>query len=258
MDRVAVHLPPSLRNPTIIHQPYCPWYVFAGFDAKMNRSTRRFYLFILLLIFCWILGRILRIDEQTVRSFFEGIPLVYSAIVFVLIYVVLTFFLWFTKDILMVTSDLLYGPYVSTLFVWIAEIINSVILFLLARNLGHEFVKNKMKEKCQGLRERMDKVGFWDMVALRGIILIPFRFLDMTFGLTRVSLKKYLTAVIPGSLPRVFMRQYGIHIFFIMVAKDIGSLIIYIQERPYLSLFAFFYLILWGILFYRLKKILWG
>jgi uncharacterized membrane protein YdjX (TVP38/TMEM64 family) len=224
----------------------------------MNRSTLRFCFFILLIFFCWILGRFFSIDEQTIRSFFVRIPLVYSAIVFVLIYVVLTFFLWFTKDILMVTSVILYGPYVSTLFVWIAEIINSVILFLLARSLGHEFVKNKMKGKFQGLRERMDKVGFWDMIALRGIILIPFRFLDLTFGLTKVSLKKYLTAVIPGSLPRVFMRQYGVYIFFIVVAKDIGSLIIYIQERPYLSLFAFFYLILWGILFYRLKKIVWG
>jgi uncharacterized membrane protein YdjX (TVP38/TMEM64 family) len=225
---------------------------------SISRSKLRFSLFVFLIVFCWFLGRIFKIDERTIRSFFDGIPLVYSAVVYIFLYVVLTFFLWFTKDIFMVTGAVIYGPYASTVFVWIAEIINAILLFLLARKLGHEFVKNKMKGKWQGLSERMDSVGFWDTVALRAIILIPFRFLDLTFGLTKVSLKKYLAAAIPGSIPRVFMRQYGIYVFFIVVAKNIATLILYIQQRRYLSLFAFCYLILWGILFYRLKKILWG
>lgn len=223
-----------------------------------DSSTRRFFFLILIIISGWALGQFLRIETQTIHSFFEGIPLVYSAVLFVLLYVVLTFFIWFTKDILMIAGAVFYGPYISTVFVWIAETLNSIILFVLARRLGHEFVRNKINEKWHGLWERMSGVGFWDMLALRAIILVPFRFLDLIFGLTKKPLSRYLAAVIPGSLPRVFMRQYGIYIFFILAAQNIGSLIVYIQERQYISIFAFFYLILWGILFYRLKKILWG
>jgi len=221
-------------------------------------SIRLFYVFVLLVFLGWILGWFVRLERPAIQSFFEGIPLIYSAVLFTLFYVVLSFFLWFTKDIFMVASAIIYGPFVSTIFVWSAETVNAIILFVLARRLGHGFVRNRLETRWHGLWKRMNKVGFWDMLALRAIIFAPFRFLDLTFGLTGMPLRNYMAAVIPGSLPRVWMRQYFLYIFFVIVAKDIGSLIVYIQERQYLSYFALFYVILWGILFYRLKKILWG
>jgi uncharacterized membrane protein YdjX (TVP38/TMEM64 family) len=221
-------------------------------------SIRLFYAFILLIFLGWVLGRFVKLERPTIQSFFEGIPLLYAAVLFILLYAVLSFFLWFTKDIFMVASVVIYGPFVSTVFVWSAEIVNAIILFFLARRLGHGFVKTRIEPRWHGLWKRMNKIGFWDMLALRAIIFAPFRFLDLAFGLTEIPLRNYLAAVIPGSLPRVWMRQYFLYIFFVIVAKDLGSMIVYIQERQYLSYFALFYVILWVILFYRLKKILWG
>jgi hypothetical protein len=72
-----------------------------------------------------------------------------------------------------------------------------------------------------------------------------------------------MIAVIGGSWPRVFMRQYFVVMVFSVVAgKDLGVmyqyLLEFVSQRPYLTPFAFVYLVLTLVLFYRLKKIIGG
>lgn len=119
-----------------------------------------FIALIAILFLTWVLGRYFRVDIYHLKSLLLKLPLFYSGIVFVLFYVVITFFVWFSKDIFKVAAALLFGAYLSTLLVFAAEMINAAILFNLSRFLGRDFVKNHLKGSFAGLDERIYRFGF--------------------------------------------------------------------------------------------------
>ncbi|RKY35104.1 MAG: hypothetical protein DRP69_02730 [Candidatus Duberdicusella sinuisediminis] len=103
--------------------------------------TLRFIYFILLITGLFILSSTFSIQPQTIDKFLRGTPLFYSCILFVFLYVVGTFFIWYLKDPLKIIGAVLFGAYLSTLLIYIAEIINAVVFFNLSSILGREFVE---------------------------------------------------------------------------------------------------------------------
>jgi uncharacterized membrane protein YdjX (TVP38/TMEM64 family) len=228
-----------------------------------NQSTSKFLIFLTVIILCWLAGKFFHFDQEAVKAYIGQFPPVLSGITYVALFVVFTFLIWFSKDLMMLIGGVLFGVYYSTILTWAAESINAVILFHLSRKLGREFVEQKTQGKLKGLDQRLATTSFLDLLALRAIILIPYRFLDLGYGLTNIPFKKYMTAVLLGSWPRLFMRQYFvIMVFNVVVGKNFKEMYQYLMqfvgERPYLTPFAFIYLAITLILFYRLKKILGG
>src|SRR3989338_4040229 len=109
-----------------------------------RRNLTGFFLLILFFVATWILGRFFTIDINYYRHFLSRFPLWCSAIIFIVLYVLVSFFIWIAKDIFKAIGALLFGAYLSTFFVWLAEMINASILFNLARILGRDFVKNTL------------------------------------------------------------------------------------------------------------------
>jgi len=139
--------------------------------------------------------------------------LLLAGIVFVGLYVVITFFVWFSKDFFRFAAALLFGLYGSTILVLIAEAVNALVLFLFSRSLGRDFVKDSLKGRYAGLEKRIGKANLLWLFLFRGVPFFPFRFLDLAAGLTTISLKRYMLAVIIGSPLRIFWQQYAYTIF---------------------------------------------
>lgn len=194
----------------------------------MNRSTTpqnpqiKFILFVLLLILCWALGQFFHINEVNVKSWLLRYPLALSGAIFVVLYVGLTFFIWFTKDLLRIAGAYVFGAFLSTFLIWIAESINAVFLFCLSRFLGRSYVEGKMKGKYSRFDERLGHLKFWDLFALRAVVIVPYRFLDLACGLTRIPLKEYMSAVLLGSWLRIFFQQYFWIVLGNALFKDIN------------------------------------
>jgi uncharacterized membrane protein YdjX (TVP38/TMEM64 family) len=176
--------------------------------VPVHKNKTKFLILILVLILAWWLGNSVRIDTQGLKASLASLPVILSAAVFITIYVVLTFFIWFSKDILRVIAAILFGAYFSTLFVVIAETINAFILFGLARTLGRGFVEKNLSGKALSLDQRLGQMNFLWLFLLRTTPLVPFRFLDLACGLTKIPFRKYLAAVVLGSWVRVFWVQY--------------------------------------------------
>lgn len=174
----------------------------------LQKNTFKFSILIFLIILIWSLGRFFRLDTGSLEQFLKSFPLFFSGILFIMLYCLLTFFIWFSKDILRVIAALLFGAIYSTLFIWIAEIINSALLFHLARYLGRGFVEKSLKAGPNKLDERLGRLNFLWIFLFRATPLLPFRFLDLGAGLTRISFIKYLAAVVLGSPLRIFWLQY--------------------------------------------------
>lgn len=174
----------------------------------MKHKTARFTSYLTLVLVFLGAGMILRVDEGFFKSLVIVQPSILSGIVFIIIYVAATTLIWLgPKDILRMLAALFYGPYLSTWLVYVAEMGNAFILFSLSRKLGREFVVSKLKGKIKRLDELTAYSSYWGIFAMR-VFLVPFRFMDLGFGLTKISFKKYLAIIAVASPIRIFIFQY--------------------------------------------------
>jgi uncharacterized membrane protein YdjX (TVP38/TMEM64 family) len=147
----------------------------------------------------------------------------------------------------------LFGAYLSTLLVFISETINAFILFHFSRFLGRDYVGNWLKARYSNLDERLARLGFFWLFLFRSVPLVPFRFLDLACGLTRLSFKKYLTAVVLGSPIRIFWLQYILAGVGMSMFGKPYALAEYLLSNKFLFLGSFLYLILVIVVAVKLK-----
>lgn len=175
---------------------------------KRYKHEIEFLILIIAVFLIWYLGRYFHIDTQAIQKSLQRFPLFYSGIIYVVLYVIVTFFVFFSKDVFWLMGAVLFGPLLSALFICIAEIINAFILFYLARSLGRAYIEKRLSEKYKKLDEKLGNINFSWLFIFRAAPLIPYRFLDLAAGLTRIHFRRYLTAVILGSPLKIFWIQY--------------------------------------------------
>jgi len=176
--------------------------------TRQDISKLKFFGLIISIFFIFFLGMHFSVKPDILEHYLSGFPLLLASIVFIISYVIFTFFIWFSKDVFRFVSAVLFGVYISTTLVFIAEFINAVILFGISRYLGRDFVKKDIGKKFNWIEKSVEKINFFWLVLFRITPLIPFRFLDLSCGLTPISLKKYLLVVAVGSPLRIFWLQY--------------------------------------------------
>jgi len=167
-----------------------------------------FLILVIAFLLLWYLGRYFNIDTQALERSLARYPLFYSGIIFIILYVIVTFFVFFSKDLFWLVSAVLFGAFYSTLFICIAEIVNAFILFYLARYLGRAYVRKSLKGRFKELDEKLAKVNLFWLFIFRAAPLIPYRFLDLAAGLTNIRFRRYILAVALGTPIKTFWIQY--------------------------------------------------
>jgi uncharacterized membrane protein YdjX (TVP38/TMEM64 family) len=209
----------------------------------MNNRVK-FLILIVAIASIWYLGKYFSIDIEAIQGSLKKFPVFYSGIIFVILYCIVTFFIWLSKDLFKFISAVLFGAYLSTLLIWIAEIINAAILFYTARLLGRGFVKNSLRGRHNKLDEGLGNLSFFWLFIFRAVPLIPFRFLDLSLGLTSISFKRYLCAVILGSPLRIFWVQYILSQVGKSIFTDHAALVEFLISNKAVFILSFMYLIL--------------
>lgn len=239
-------------------------------NSSFEKSTWQFIVLIAVLLAGWLVGKFLNIDAKTLQSSLSQLPWIWSAVLFVLLYVGLQFLAEFSKDFLKPVAAVLFGFYGSCFVIWVGEAINAAAWFYLSRRLGRGFVLKWLGEKFQNFDQRVARARWGDLFALRAIILVPYRVLDPALGLTSISFPKYFLAVLLGSPPRIMMIQA-----FIILIKDLLPQVSkflsngdftaatqfvadYLTAHAYITGISFGYLIAVVFLLMRLKKILFA
>ena len=180
----------------------------------------------------WV-GQHLDFDVEKYRALFQSFPPLLSGFVFVLLYVVLTFFIWFgPKDVLRIASAILFGPILSTIFVTIGELINAVVLFHVSRFLGQDFVQKKFGRKKEELAPEKRDTSWLTILALRSNPLVSFRVMDLGYGLTKVSFRKYFLISLFPTPFRIAWLQYILAVSGFEVLKDPAGMMDFFSEHP--------------------------
>ncbi len=214
-------------------------------NLSFQNKTVRFCLLITLLLICYFIGRHFSIDIEHYRDFLKGFPVLISGLIFIVLYVIITFFVWFgTIDLFRISASILFGAYWATLFVWIAELINAFTLFHLSRKLGQEYVLSKFKLDPKDLNKTKKDISFFNVFTLRSNPLIPFRLMDLGYGLTRISFGKYLGAISISSLIRIFWLQLILEGVGTNIFKDTNVIVEYLNVHPLVIIFSGIYFLI--------------
>jgi len=218
------------------------------------KAREKFLLLILIILFLSILGRYFKFDPNSLRFHLSKYPLIISGIIFVILYVVVTFFIWLSKDVFRITSAFLFGANLSTILVWISEVINAFILFHFSRFLGKEFVEKKIStEKFSYYQKILEKRrSFLSLFILRAVPLVPFRFLDMFMGLTPISFKRYLLVVLLGSPIRIYWLQYILASLGMAIFRKPEELIYFLITHKIIFILTLIYVILVIVLSFKI------
>jgi len=211
------------------------------------------FIFLLLTLFgLWYSTRSYHPDAEAIQQSLKNLPIFYSGIIYIVLYVVVTFFIFFSKDVFWVTGAVLFGAGLSTLFICIAEVINAFILFHLARSFGRGYVEKKVSIKYKELDERLGKVNFFWLFLFRAAPLIPYRFMDLAAGLTSINFRRYILVVILGSPFKMFWVQYILTGVGRNIFRNPEALVGYFLHNKTLLMFSLIYPVLVIAVTYKL------
>ncbi len=217
-----------------------------------KRPETRFVIFLGLIVGFMVLGNMYSIDADKIDAYFEKVPLAYSSALFVVFYVVGTFFLWHLKDPLKIVGAIIFGATISTVLIYIAEIINAYIFFNISRILGKGFVERKLSGRFRNFYEKLEHVNLGWVFLMRVVPLIPYRVLDLSFGLSKYSFKKYLVVVLLASPPRIYLIQF---VLAAVRGFSMEAITQYFMENQAVALGLCFYFLLAVLVAFKIKRI---
>jgi len=202
----------------------------------------KFTLFLAILVACWYFGRIFKVDVPYYQDLLSNYPVVISGIIFVLLYVGTTTFIWFgPKDVLRISSAIFFGAFVSTVFVWIGEMINAGIMFQLSRILGREYVQQRLGKKSEKLDQIKDDTTPLGVIAWRINPLVPFRLMDLGYGLSKIPFRKYCLSIVVITFLRIYWLQYILAGIGSVMFEDLSLAFRHLQENPDAILISVYY-----------------
>ncbi len=215
-----------------------------GQISRRNSPAFNFLIFVLILLVCILVGQTFKVDFEYFKSKLNSYPLFLSGLIYCSLYVVLTLFIWFgPKDVFRLLGAVLFGASISTVLVWLSEMINAFILFNLSRKLGREFVARKFSVELRDL-DQIKETNMWGVFALRINLIFPFRLLDLGYGLTRISFRNYFWAVIFASPFRIFLVQSILAVVGLGIFNNPLTVAQEILKQPVILIYTVFYVFL--------------
>jgi uncharacterized membrane protein YdjX (TVP38/TMEM64 family) len=223
-------------------------------DINKYGNRIKFLILIFVMVLFWYLGRYFHLDTQSIQNSLGRFPKFYSGFAYVALYVVVTFFVWFSKDAFWLIGAVLFGAASSALLIWTSETINACVLFYISRRLGRGYVEHSLGGKYSRIDERLGNLNFFWLFLFRLAPLIPYRFLDLGAGLTRITFKKYMAAVILGSPLKIFWIQCILAAVGKSIFDNPYAVAEYLRNNKTLFLSSLIYLILVALVAIKIKR----
>ena len=218
------------------------WQIFTAFILGGN-PKKRFKKFIFL-IFLGLATNYLtirtgfRLTPESFRDFVVSLGIA-GPIIYISVFIIRPIFL-IPSIALFVGGGLAFGPVLGPLYASAGAAMGGTVGFWIARKLGHDFVKTKLKFGADVIENT--KFNFSVVWLLSLIPVMPVTVINYGAGLSPMKFKSYIVAHVMGLTPRAF--AYG---FFGSTLLEVGST----RFR-----WAMLILILLGVItiFYRWKK----
>jgi len=121
------------------------------------------------------------------------------------------------RDIFKLVAAGAWGWWLSTIYILAGEALAAMVAFFLARLLGKEFLDVILGDKIKPVYKKLNKSGFRNVVILRILPIIPYRFFNFAAGVTELKVSTYFG----GSLVGIFIRTLIFQTIFSLFADKL-------------------------------------
>jgi len=167
---------------------------------------------ILIIIVCLIAAvKIFHLDQYLTLSYLKGsldsLKSLYENHMLIvitgyfLIYVITTSLSLPGASALGIAGGALFGFWTATIVVSFASTIGATLACLVSRFLLRDWIQNKFGDRVRKVNEGIEKEGAFYLFTLRLIPVFPFWLINLTMGLTTMSLFKFYWVSQIGMLP---------------------------------------------------------
>lgn len=195
-------------------------------------------LFLVALVVWWRSQVALTDIPQLLEHWLNEIGLLKAALIYIVIYAVRPLIM-FPATLLTVTSGLIFGPWLGTLFTVVGENTSANIGFFLVRWFGRKTVEAYSTEWLARWDEKLKQNGMITVMTLR-LLMLPFDAVNFGCGLTAIRHRDYAIGTFIGILPSLI----GFVLLGGIAASGVQNKILV------LGLSAFFMLLGFGIAHY--------
>lgn len=145
---------------------------------------------------------------EKIREIIQGYGK-YSAFIYILLFSVLPIF-FFPVPILALAAGLSFGLIEGVIYTVIGAMINSSVMFIMAKKFAKDTVleifKKKISEKWYNKIMSVEKnQGFVIILLMRLLPIAPYNVINYLSGLTEISFVKYTIATFFGIIPGTFV-----------------------------------------------------
>ena len=104
----------------------------------------------------------------------------------------------------------IYGPWIGLLIVSPASVLGATMAFVLGRGVFRPNIEKRMQgsNKFKALQAAISDNGLKILTLVRLSPIFPFTVINYAFGLTRISLRKYVVGSFVGMLPGTLLYVY--------------------------------------------------
>ncbi len=184
-----------------------------------HKKLRKFLPLIIILLFVcsWmfysfynegLIHNLFHLSPSDIQEFLSSLGF-FAGFIFILLVVLEVIIAPLIPLVLYVAGGLVFGPFLGGILVLIGNLIGAYIVFKLVKKYGRSYVeKNVSKNKLKKFDKFSHKHGAFSLFLLRVNPITSTDIFSYLYGLTNISLKKFLLATGLGIAPLIFIQSY--------------------------------------------------
>lgn len=166
----------------------------------------------------WLHEHIAQLKELVAHHYW------YAVGIYCLSYIAVCLFALPGTTACMVAGGMLFGIIPGIILINISATLGATLLFLISRFVVGDVVQQRYKTKLEIFNQELDHYGYFYLLTLRIIGLLPFGFLNILAGVTQVSTRTFMWTTSLGIIPLSLLSAYtGNELSHALLLKDIWT-----------------------------------
>jgi len=146
-------------------------------------------------------------NQQFLHSYIKGSPLL-SGGLYILTFFILALSALPVTLVMITIGGFLFGTMLGSLYALIALLAGSLSVFKLSKKLFGYYVQEKYSHELKKFNDNFKKYGFYYLLIVRALPVIPFFIVNLAAGFTHVPTRTFIVTTAIGALPTVLFCSY--------------------------------------------------
>ena len=172
-------------------------------------------LFLIMVATAWHFGNMqhyislqtIKDNQQFLLSHIHDKPLL-AGVIYIGTFFTLTLSALPVTLIMIVIGGFLFGTVMATLYAQCVLLASSICIFKLSKKMFGRYTQEKYSYQLKKFNDNFNTYGFYYLILLRTMPVIPFFMVNLAAGFTHIDTKKFIAATVIGTIPMVLICSY--------------------------------------------------